>query len=127
MSAKDLVKFWQESAGDDLKVAEDNFKMGHYHWSLYFCQLVLEKILKSLVVKKTGQPPVFTHNLSRLAKNADITLTPDQKKDFDEIFSFNTDARYDDVKYSFYKKATKEFAQKWLNTTKNYYLWLKKR
>lgn len=126
MSAKDLVKFWQESAEDDLQVAEDNFKMGHYHWSLFFCQLVLEKILKSLIIKKTNEPPPFIHNLVTLAETAGIKLTENQKEDFQEFSTFNVVARYDSVKLSFYKKANKAYASKWVEKCKEYYIWLKK-
>lgn len=125
MTAKDLVEFWRKSAESDLKVAEDNIKLGHYHWALFFFQLVLEKILKSLVVKRKKENPLPTHDLVKLASGAKIDLSEEQKQDFKEITSYNIEARYDDIKLSFYKKATKTYAQKWAQRCKEYYLWLK--
>lgn len=126
MSAEDLVLFWEKSAKNDLKVAEDNLKLGHYHWALFFLQLVLEKTLKSLIVKKKNKIAPPTHNLIRLANEASITLTEKQKLDFQEISTFNIEARYDDIKLSFYKKATKEFTKVWTDKCRKYYVWLKK-
>lgn len=125
MTEKDLVKFWQDSAESDLEVAQDNIRLGHYHWALFFFQLVLEKILKSIVVKRKSENPLPTHDLVKLSSKADIKLSEEQKQDFKEITSYNIEARYDDIKLSFYKKATKEYAEKWAQKCKEYYLWLK--
>lgn len=127
MRAEELVEFWQKSAAEDLKVAKDNLKLGHYHWSLFFYQLVLEKILKSLIVKRKDKNPLPTHNLVKLAEEAGIRLTLKQKQDFKEITTFNIEARYDDIKLSFYKKATKQYADIWSKKCEEYYLWLKER
>lgn len=125
MTEKDLVKFWRKSAEEDLKVAEDNLELGHFHWALFFFQLVLEKLLKSLVVKKTSGNVSPTHDLVKLSSEAEIKLAGEQKQDFKEITSYNIEARYDDIKLSFYKKATKEYAEKWAQKCREYYLWLK--
>lgn len=125
MTANEATEFWRESAENDLKVAEDNLKLGHYHWALFFFQLVLEKMFKSLVVKRREESPTPTHDLVRLANEAKIELTEKQKEDLKEITSFNIEARYDDIKLSFYKKATKQYAEKWAQKTKEFYQWLK--
>lgn len=126
MTSNEAVGFWRESAENDLKVAEDNLGLGHYHWALFFFQLVLEKILKGLIVQKKKAGPIPTHDLVRLANEAEIKLTEDQKSDFKEITTFNIEARYDDIKLSFYKKATKNYAKKWAQKARGYYQWLKK-
>ncbi|PIQ69852.1 DNA-binding protein, partial [Candidatus Shapirobacteria bacterium CG11_big_fil_rev_8_21_14_0_20_40_12] len=53
-----------------------------------------------------------------MASEAGIELTEEQKQDFKEITSYNIEARYDDIKLSFYKKATKEYALKWAKKCK---------
>lgn len=125
MSEEEAIKFWQKSAEEDLKVAEDNLELGHHHWALFFFQLVLEKILKSLIIKRKNKAPIPTHDLVRLALEAGVELTNEQKIDLKEITSYNIEARYDDIKLSFYQKATKEYAEKWAQKCKEYYLWLK--
>lgn len=125
MSEEEAIKFWRKSAEQDLKVAEDNLKLGHRHWALFFFQLVLEKILKSLIIKRKNKTPLPTHDLVRLALEAGVELTNEQKADLKEITSYNIEARYDDIKLSFYKKATKEYTKIWAKKCKEYFLWLK--
>lgn len=124
MSQDDQARFWNNSAKDDLIVARDNFKLGHYHWSLFFYQLVLEKALKCLIVQK-GETPYPVHNLVKLTNQAKIKLNETQRKDFVEISTFNIEARYDDIRLSFFKKATKEFALEWAKKCEEYFIWLK--
>lgn len=116
----DLVKFWRESAQRDRKIAEDLFDLKHYHMALFIWQLVLEKLLKSRITKTGGQV-VPTHNLLRLVKETDIKLSEDQKKQLAEITTFNIEARYDDYKLHFYRKATVEFTRRWVKVCVDLY------
>lgn len=43
-----------------------------------------------------------------------------------EITTFNIEARYDDYKLSFYKKANKEYAEEWSEICEKIYLSIKK-
>lgn len=127
MTQHEAIKFWIESADKNAKVAEDNLKLKHFDWALFFYQLVLEKLLKGLVVKKTDQAPPPTHRLKNLAKLAGIKLSPKQEDDFDEITGFNLEARYDNLKLEFYKKShKKDYFDLWINKCREYYQWLKK-
>lgn len=124
MTKTEFIKFWQDSSKKSLKTAEDLFKLRHYDWCLFFCHLTLEKILKGLVVKATGDHPFPIHNLEKLAQQANLDLTEDQTAELNEITTFNIQARYDDIKLSFYKKATKSYSQKFLEKTKEWHQWL---
>lgn len=86
---------------------------------------MLEKILKGLVVKKTDTHAPYTHKLVELAKKAELDLEKDQIKNLTEINDFNIAGRYDEVKFAFYKKCTKDYAEKWFNISKELFLWLK--
>ncbi len=44
-----------------------------------------------------------------------------------EITTFNIRARYDNIKLEFYKKATREYTEKWFSTAKEGYQWLKEK
>jgi len=48
------------------------------------------------------------------------------KNELADISAFNIQARYDDHKLSFYKKANKRFAAKYIQITKEILAWLKK-
>ena len=64
--------------------------------------------------------------LLKLANESKINLSDNLKEDFREISRFNITARYDDYKFAFYKKATKEFTEKYFNKAKEIYVWLGK-
>lgn len=124
MTSKDLVKSLFEQVKEDYQTAKDLFENKHYHYALFFGQLVLEKVLKILIIRKTKKvyPPI--HDLKKLARTAKIQLDKSQGEDFDEITSFNIAARYDTEKLTFFRKASKNFSQKWLKKIKDYKLWL---
>jgi len=86
----------------------------------------LEKTLKALVMKKTGEPAPYVHHLEKLAVLSDIILTDKQREDLRTITGFNISGRYDNVKFSFYKQCDKTYTEKYFNLTKKLYLWLKK-
>lgn len=126
MNQKEAINYWIKSSEEDLQTAEDLFKTKHYHYCLFFCHLFVEKIIKGLIVKNTGENPLPIHNLRRLAQDSGVTLSDDQLKLLNEINEFNVKARYNDIKFKFYKKATREFAKKYFEKSKEIYRWLKK-
>ena len=87
---------------------------------------MIEKTLKALVVKNTGEHAPYEHNLSNLSELTGIKLSKEQLDVMDEINTFNIKGRYDDYKFEFYKKATREYSRKYFNETTELYLWLKK-
>ena len=121
-----LKEFWVKSAAEDLKTAQSLFVSKRYHHCLFFCHLFIEKILKALVVKKTKKPSPYDHNLLRLAELSGIAFAQDQLDALTEIKTFNIGGRYDDYKFSFYKKATRVYAEKYLTKSLQLYLWLNK-
>ncbi|NCN24345.1 MAG: HEPN domain-containing protein [Candidatus Pacebacteria bacterium] len=123
MTQKAAVQFWTTSADHNLKVATSNFKAGHYDWALFFWHLVIEKSLKAAISRK-GQTPIATHNLIKLSNQIKLPLTDKYEEYLKEITSFNLEARYDDYKFSFYKKATKEYTTNWVKICKEIYKWL---
>jgi len=74
----------------------------------------------------TKTAPPLTHDLVRLAERAGVPLNELQKNELAEITTFNIEARYDDYKLSFRKKAKKQFSLKYLDKTKEMLQWLSK-
>lgn len=126
MNAKKVVKYWLEGAERSFDTAQYLFKGKRYSDALFFCHLALEKILKGLVVQKTKKQAPYIHDLTRLAQDAGLGLDVKQQFHLKEISTFNLKARYSPVKYDFYKKVSREYAQRYLKITKEFYLWLKK-
>ncbi len=120
MTKKTVIKNWLFKAKKDVETAKDLFKLGHYDWSLLIWHLAIEKALKAKILS-LGKEIIFTHDLRRLAKKTGIDFTPQQLEQLDEITTFNLEARYDDYKLSFYKKANREYTKKWAEICENLY------
>lgn len=125
MDKEEVIKYWQDTAKDALETADSLFLIGRYHHALFFCHLALEKILKGLVLVKTGESALPIHNLVKLANQANVVLSSEQEKSLSEITTFNISARYDDIKKAFYNKAKKDYATEWFSKTKELYQWAK--
>ena len=127
MTNQDVISYWQVGSDDAFDTATTLLKTNKYHHALFFCHLALEKQLKARIVSdsKTNPPPI--HNLLQLATHTSLKLSPEQKEQLREINSFNIEARYDDYKLRFYKKATVEYANNWYTITKDILIWLKKK
>jgi len=95
-----------------------------FHWALFLGHLVIEKLLKAIIVRKTENHAPFSHDLRRLAKISELNFSDEHKKWLDSITSFNINARYDDYKEDFYKKCTFEYATYWLSNIKNLREWI---
>ncbi len=88
MDKEKQIKYWLTS-DLDWETATDIFESNkNFHFCLFICHLVIEKLLKALVVKETNQHPLKTHNLLRLAEIAKIELNPDHLQFFEELNQF---------------------------------------
>jgi HEPN domain-containing protein len=125
MTQEDAVNYWLTSAEHNCQVAKDLFESGHYDWSLFMWHLVIEKTLKAILASR-GHKPYPIHDLARLADKAELSLSKEKVAVLEEITTFNLEARYDDYKFKFYKKATQEFTTKWVKKAQKIYQCLKK-
>jgi len=123
-SVQEVVKYWLTASKEDFDSAEILFQNKKYHHALFFCHLSIEKMLKAIIVKSTKTAPPLIHDLIRLAEKAKLPLSKTQLNELAEITTFNIDARYDDYKLSFRKKAKKQFSLKYLKKTREMLKWL---
>lgn len=123
MSNKDLVKYWFDSSLQDWETVEVLMKSKRYMHALFFCHLSLEKYLKCMIAKRNETVPI-THDLLFLAKKAKLELTKEWTKLLAEVTGFNINARYDNYKNSFYKRATASYAQKYIKEILDFKTWL---
>lgn len=109
-----VIAYWLETANHDydtMKVLYDNAR---YSDALFFGHVVLEKVLKSLVVKKTNKHAPHTHDLTRLQSLSKVSLTEDELDLLDKVNDFNIRARYPERKLEFYRLCTKEFTGRYI-------------
>ncbi len=127
MTRDEVIKYWLDSANADFKAMNSLFRSGHYMWALFLGHLVIEKLLKAIYVKNVGVDVPYTHNLLKIAGDAKLGLTEEQKDFLSEITTFNIKARYPDFKGRFYKKASKKFAAHYMEEIKEFRKWLIKK
>ena len=120
----EVSQYWIAEAEDALTVLGHLFEKGDYSYALFFGHLAVEKMLKGLYVaiKREHAPPI--HNLPRLARLADIQMSQERKEQLALITSFNIEARYHDLKRTFRKKCTKEYAAEQIQVVKDVMIWL---
>ncbi|OGC57146.1 hypothetical protein A3H26_02335 [candidate division WWE3 bacterium RIFCSPLOWO2_12_FULL_36_10] len=124
MEKNDVVSHWVQGSEADKAAAEGLYKLGHYNWSLFIWHLVIEKVLKAKIVSINKEISI-THDLTRLAKEAELDINQERMDEFKEITGFNLEARYDDYKLSFYKKADKTYTDEWISKCENLFKWIK--
>ena len=88
------VRYWSDSSKEDWAVASELIERGRIRHGLFFAHLAVEKMLKSLVCRRTRDmsPPI--HNLGRLAEIAGVALTLEQADLLAEMNAFNIEGRY---------------------------------
>lgn len=120
-----IVKHWIETSDDDLNTMLTLFNSKSFIWSLFLGHISTEKLLKALYVKRFREHAPFTHNLYRLGELIGLEMSDEYSDWFDEITSFNLNARYDDYKKEFYKLCTPEYTQAWIEKIKTIRTWIK--
>src|SRR3990167_5783378 len=118
MTEAEAVRAWKDSAVENLETAEELLKLGKRHDTLFFLHLALEKMLKGLHQYLKHQPSLHIHDLYRLAVKAGLEISEEERKELDEMSTFNVAARYDIFKQRLYHKATEEFTEKWMEIGK---------
>ena len=122
MTKEEHIQYWLTTAQHDMESASGMLSSGHYDWALFVGHLALEKILKAHWVKNNEwNVPPRIHDLVKIAELANLLLSNEDKLLLYEVNDFNIEGRYPDFKYVFYKKATKEFAEKYLKRMKEFY------
>jgi HEPN domain-containing protein len=92
------VEYWRGLAMKDLMMAERILtRDAEPLYALFFVHLALEKIMKSLVVKRTKNFPPKDHRLLFLAEIANIELSQEQSDFCAKITAYNIEARYPGV------------------------------
>ena len=114
MNKNDVIHYWLESSKSDEDAMNTLYNNGHYSWALFIGHLVIEKLLKAYYIKAKDFDFPRIHQLLRIAEEAGLDLSDEQKDFLLEVTTFNIKARYPDYKARFYKKATKEFTEKYL-------------
>jgi len=127
MEPKEIAQYWVTSAKDDRKAAQNLFDKRDYVHALFFAHLYLEKLLKALIVQRIQAHAPYGHGLRALAEKADLQLAPDQILLLERVTEYNIRGRYDDWKFEFKKRCTRQFCQSELQQVERFGKWLRKK
>lgn len=119
-----VIKNWVDGSKRDMKVAKLLYQGKTYPQCLFWCHLIIEKLMKALVVQKIGKHAPYIHDLKRLSELSGIEFTEEQRAWLVEFNHFNQAGRYDDTMMAFMKKCTAVYAKKYFNITQSFSQWL---
>ncbi len=88
------VQYWRNGAEEDWIVAQELIGHDKIRHGLFIAHLALEKTLKALVCRNTGELAPRIHNLVRLAEIGGLKITESQIDLLAEINEFNLEGRY---------------------------------
>ena len=88
------IVYWKSGAVNDIDTAElliNNKKLLH---GLFFCHLVIEKIIKAHVAKATKNIPPKSHDLLYLLRKSELTLDRKDSEFLGLLMKYQLEGRY---------------------------------
>lgn len=122
---KKEVKNWLDSACYDLETAEHMFNTGRYIYTIFMCQLAIEKILKAKVQEITDKTPPRTHNLRYLMKLSDLEPNEETFEFISKLSDVSIVTRYPEDFEELQRAYDQKAAQRYLKETKKVFQWIK--
>lgn len=124
INAQKQIDYWINGAVDDLESAEILIERKRMLHGLFFCHLVIEKILKAHVVKISQEIAPRTHNLIHLLEEAHLELSESEEIFLGILMKYQLQGRYPDYNPIIPDKL---IVQNYLKQTENLLQWLKKK
>ncbi len=118
------VQKWVDQAYYDLDTAKAMLDSGRYVYVVFCCQQAVEKILKAVIAKATGEMPPRLHNLMQLAERAGLKPDAQQTLLMRELSELYVQSRYPDPLEPFSSSAWQGIARDALQRTEKVMPWL---
>ena len=122
---KKEVKNWLDSARYDLETAEHMLNTGRYIYTIFMCQLAIEKILKAKVQEITDKTPPRTHNLRYLIKLSGLEPNKVTFEFISKLSDVSIVTRYPEDFGELQRVYDQGVAQKYLKEAKEVFQWIK--
>jgi len=122
----DRANKWLTIVAEDLVVAEDLYKLGHWLYTGFMCHQVIEKTLKSYWCVCRDDDPPYIHDHERIAKGCGLymKMSEDQKDFLEGIKRLNIEARYQEYKNDVARTLNRETTAAILEQTKQMHAWI---
>lgn len=124
MDVERVVQYWLATAADDWMAAEHLFQCGDYPHALFFAHLYLEKLLKALIVRSTGEHAPIGHHLRYLAKRGGLDLSQEQEAFLIRVTEYAVRTRYPDMALQFKRQCTREFCAAEMERIREFGTWV---
>lgn len=122
----DEVLEWLTQSEYDLGTAQAMLESGRYIYAVFMCHLAVEKALKALVVRRTGDAPPRTHNLVQLVALAEPDLTDDEISFLTRLGAAGVTTRYPEELSRALKDYPRSVAQEYVRKAREVVECLKK-
>jgi len=90
------IEYWQTGAFDDLETAKILIEKDRLLHALFFCHLVIEKIVKAHDVKEINEIAPRSHNLIYLSEKAKLKLNNEDEIFIGILMKYQLQGRYPD-------------------------------
>jgi len=118
------VQKWVEQARYDLVTAQAMLDSGRYVYVVFCCQQAVEKMIKAVIAKVTGEMPPRIHNLMQLAERAGLEPDARQALLMRELSELYVQSRYPDQVEPVSSSAWQGIARDTLQRTEKVMQWL---
>ena len=88
------IEYWRSSSENDIDTAALLISSGKFIEGMFFCHLSIEKIIKALVVKQSGNIPPRSHDLFYLAEISNLEVTEDISDFMQILMKYQLEGRY---------------------------------
>ena len=126
MTNKEREEKRNNIVAEDLSVANDLYKTGHWLYTGFMCHQVIEKTLKAYWCVCRDDDPPYLHDHKKIAQGCGLytKMSEEQLKFLDFIKPMNIEARYQEVKDEVARSLNREKTAEILETTKQLYTWI---
>ena len=112
MNKSDYIEYWKTTAEQDWIAVNHLFEKGDYLQSLFFANLVLEKLLKAHWVKDNhDNVPPKIHRLTYLLSSTSLTLPHSDVQTLDDMDLYQLGSRYPDYHFKILKLCTQSHTE----------------
>lgn len=118
------IEYWVSGAENDLVSAKVLIERGRLLHGLFFCQLVVEKVIKAHVVKQTEEVAPRSHNLIYLSEKANLEFEDDYDIFLGILMKYQLQGRYPDYNPTI---PDKSIVNGYLIKTERLMIWLKEK
>ena len=90
------LEYWKAGSYDDLETAKILIEKDRFLHGLFFCHLVIEKIIKAHVVKQSNDLAPRSHNLIYSSEKSNLLLNEDDEIFLGILMKYQLQGRYPD-------------------------------